>query len=273
MTYWKDRQAQQTEKILTKSEREIAARLARLYRAAALDITRDMELLYSRILEEGEDTLVNNYYRYNRYNHMRDKLNRKLTVLGYQTIDELEKAMMNMYLFTSKQVLPSLGTEVYTGKELTEVINSLWDNFGSWSEKVWCSDGLKGSDRVAKSLTRLQQTLEKGMTDCVVRGVPKDELVKTLMTRFDVAYSDANRLARTELNYIRNQSTLDSYKTAGVDEYEYLAYLDDRTSEVCEDLNGKKFPLELAEVGLNYPPMHPNCRCTVKAVLKRFQGV
>lgn len=267
MSYWQDREIKQRQVLLSKSEKEIAARLGRLYKAAANTVILEMEALYLRILEEGEDTIVNNYYRYNRYNNMRERLNRELTILGYQTLDELEKAMVNMYRFTSKQVLPSLGFEVTTGKELNKVINSLWDNFGSWSSKVWCADGLTAADRVARNMTQLQQTLERGMTDCVVRGASKDELVKTLMERFDVSYSNANRLARTELTYIQNQATLDSYKRADVKEYEYLAYIDNKTSEVCKEMDGQRFPLELAQVGVNYPPLHPNCRCTVLAVL------
>jgi uncharacterized protein with gpF-like domain len=43
--------------------------------------------------------------------------------------------------------------------------------------------------------------------------------------------------------------------------------LDSRTSEICRELNGKRFKLSEAEVGVNYPPMHPNCRSTTQLVL------
>ena len=44
--------------------------------------------------------------------------------------------------------------------------------------------------------------LEKGLVDCVSRGVSKDELVKTLMETFNVGYRKADRIARTELSYV-----------------------------------------------------------------------
>jgi hypothetical protein len=44
--------------------------------------------------------------------------------------------------------------------------------------------------------------LEKGLVDCVTRGVSKDELVKTLMETFNVGYRKADRIARTELSYV-----------------------------------------------------------------------
>lgn len=47
-----------------------------------------------------------------------------------------------------------------------------------------------------------------------------------------------------------------------MDEYEYVATLDSRTCEVCAALDGKHFKLKDAQAGVNYPPMHPNDRCT-----------
>lgn len=48
-----------------------------------------------------------------------------------------------------------------------------------------------------------------------------------------------------------------------IKKYKYLAELDKHTSEICQELDGQVFLLEEAEVGINYPPMHPNCRSTV----------
>lgn len=255
--YWQVREAQQREKYLSKSEKEIAVGLRKMYEASANDIVRDMELLYLRILEEGDETLPNNLYRYNRYYHLREQVNRKLTKLGARQLKELTKEMEGMYKYTSSQVLSSLGFEVGNEKELQLVAKSMWDNRTSWSKAVWCADGLTAEGRVARNMAQLQKTLEKGLQDCVARGTSKDELVKTLMKRFDVSYANANRLARTELTYIQNQATRDSYIKAGVKQYEYFAELDDRTSEQCEDMNGQRFDVANAVVGVNYPPLHP----------------
>ncbi|MEG2348630.1 MAG: minor capsid protein, partial [Clostridia bacterium] len=50
---------------------------------------------------------------------------------------------------------------------------------------------------------------------------------------------------------------LQSYKDDGIIYYRYSAYLDNRTSEICKNLNGKVFKVESARTGNNYPPMHP----------------
>ena len=41
-----------------------------------------------------------------------------------------------------------------------------------------------------------------------------------------------------------------------------MATLEKRTCEVCGALDGKHFFVNDAKIGINYPPIHPNCRCT-----------
>ena len=33
--------------------------------------------------------------------------------------------------------------------------------------------------------------------------------------------------------------------------------------EICESLQGDVFSLDDAEVGINFPPIHPNCNCSI----------
>ncbi len=52
------------------------------------------------------------------------------------------------------------------------------------------------------------------------------------------------------------------YKTLEVEEYEILATLDSRTSEICQGKDGLHYKVDEIAVGVNYPPFHPNCRTT-----------
>ena len=71
-------------------------------------------------------------------------------------------------------------------------------------------------------------------------------------------YYQAERLVRTETNYAMNQGHLEGYKASEVvGEYEILAFLDSRTSKICNEMDGKRFKLTEAQVGVNYPPFHP----------------
>ena len=263
--YWQQREAQQRLKFQSKTENEINRELRKLYRAAADKVVSDMELIYPSLLED--DALANYYYRYKRYYQLRERINKELSTLGKSELKLLDKKFETMYKYSSWKTLEGLNFSVDNKMELEKVIQTLWDNRGAWKESVWCKDGLTGAQRVEKTMTKLQNKIEKGISDCVLRGASKDELVRELKSTFGVSFSDADRIARTELTYIQNQATRDSYIKAGITQYEFLAESDDRTSDECEDLNGQVFDIAAAVVGVNYPPIHPNYRSTVLAVI------
>lgn len=75
-------------------------------------------------------------------------------------------------------------------------------------------------------------------------------------------YSNAKRLIRTETAYVKGQADVLTYKKIKVEEYELLATLDNRTSSICQEKDGQHFPVDKIQVGINYPPFHPNCRTT-----------
>ena len=263
--YWQKREAEQRLRYQLKTEKEIEKELEKLYRAAADKVIRDMELIYPSLLED--EVLANYYYRYKRYYQLREKINKRLSKLGKKELELLEEKFEKMYKYSSWKTLEGMNFSIDNKMELEKIVQSLWDNRTSWSKTVWCKDGLNGAQRVEKTMSKLQNRLEKGMSDCVLRGASKDELIRELKATFGVSFSEADRLARTELTYIQNQATKDSYIKAGVTQYEYLAEIDNRTSEICAEMNGQRFDVAAAVVGVNYPPLHANCRSTVLAVI------
>lgn len=106
-----------------------------------------------------------------------------------------------------------------------------------------------------------------GLMDCVNRGTGSDTLANTLVQRFDVSYGQAKVLARTELSHVQVQSQIDKYKVSGVERVQFSAVMDDRTSEICEELNGTIIGIDEIEEGVNAPLMHPCCRSTLIPVL------
>ncbi len=119
------------------------------------------------------------------------------------------------------------------------------------SKKIW------GTHR-KKVFSEVQTQIARGL----VTTKTNKEIAKEIQKRYDVAYSSADRLVRTESNFYLNQANLDGLKETFADEYIYIATLDSRTSELCRELDGKIFKISEAKVGVNYPPMHPNCRST-----------
>ncbi len=96
----------------------------------------------------------------------------------------------------------------------------------------------------------------------MIRGENMDRMAARISRRLSVAASSARRLVRTETAYIYEQAAAAAYRECGIEQYEFLATLDYRTSPVCQELDGKVFSVKDAMPGKNYPPMHPNCRST-----------
>jgi hypothetical protein len=47
----------------------------------------------------------------------------------------------------------------------------------------------------------------------------------------------------------------------------YDAFLDNRTSAICREMDGKYFKITEKKIGVNAPPLHPSCRSTTQLVL------
>lgn len=73
---------------------------------------------------------------------------------------------------------------------------------------------------------------------------------------------EAYRLLYNEASHATTQANLYAYERDGVEEYEIIATLDTRTSEICQEHDGKHYPVEKAIEGVNCPPFHVNCRTT-----------
>lgn len=74
-------------------------------------------------------------------------------------------------------------------------------------------------------------------------------------------------VARTAMTEVSKESEKRVMKELGVKRYRYRATLDERTCPVCGKLDGTTHNLEDEKAGVNSPPMHINCRCTVSVVV------
>lgn len=241
---------------------------------------REQEALYNELLKEGEKQLIAQYrrsaytvlhllldlyaggvptitdiYRYNRYYELLGLLNNDLKALGAKEIAITTTLLTDMYIENKKIIGDASMLLPTSPKEVEMVIN-----------KIWCADGKHWSSRIWTHKDELANKLRNGIVDCISRGVSKDELTKELMRIYGTEFYKADRIARTELSYVQNQSTLNRYKEMGVEKYKILSAHDGRTCDKCADLDGKIFPIDKAEIGVNFPPFHSNCRDTILAV-------
>ena len=129
------------------------------------------------------------------------------------------------------------------------------------------------SRRIWKNASGFAKTVKDSLTTGLIKGESIDEMTKRITSKVGVAERHARRLVRTETARIHEESTMNAYRECNIERYIYMATLDRRTSEICQELDGKSFSLEEAQMGVNYPPMHPNCRSTTVADTKLLQRI
>lgn len=161
--------------------------------------------------------------------------------------------------------LPSLLDEIYKDayySTLFEVHKGVGFGVSFALANAKLIDKVMRYDYKDKLLSEIRTHLLQGF----IRGDSVENLSRTIAERMDVSLGRARRIVRTEGSFFTNQAAFDSYKESGVvKRYQFLATLDSRTSDVCQSMDLRVFKLSEKQVGVNFPPLHPNCRSTVVA--------
>ncbi len=123
-----------------------------------------------------------------------------------------------------------------------------------FSSRIWAD-----KDKLTREL---MQTLSRGF----VRGDSLDRMTKEFAQRMGVSESRAAALIHTESAHMAAEAAEQGYRETGVQSYRFEAALDLKTCSVCGVLDQREFPLAEHETGINYPPLHPRCRCTTVPV-------
>lgn len=155
-------------------------------------------------------------------------------------------------------------TQIGTGYDFnfSEIDNNM---IKSLMSERW--QGSNYSERIWKNTDVLASQVSDIVGGALLSGQSIEKTARQIRERFGVAKYYASRLARTEMNYFNNQADAMAYEEMGIDKYVYVAILDSRTSEICQSLDNKVFNYKDMEIGVNYPPMHPNCRSTTRGYL------
>lgn len=296
--YWRKR-AEQIAARQFRAAEEYLEELAREYRRATASLEKDLLVFYERfadnngivslaeakkILDAGEleefrmtleeftakaknnadsrwTKILNNVYfktRVTRFEALQIQIQHQVEMLADSRYKRLRDLLADIYTDTYHRTIFEVQRGVGIGADFAridpkglELVLKTEFAGSNWSKRIW-------GDR--DKLTRELRTL---LAQGFIRGDSVERLIKALTERFDVSYSNAARLVRTETCFFVEQATLAGYKASGlVQEYEILATLDHRTSDICRQMDGKRFRLSEAEPGVTMPPFHANCRTT-----------
>lgn len=199
-------------------------------------------------------------YHVTRLESLMIQLQQKMEVFFGGQLDDVDKLMKNVYTEgyygmayeLQKGFNVGFNLQKFSENELSKVISKPWTVDGSnFSERIW------GNYR-----PELINTLQTQLTQTIIRGKSPDSAIKAIAKKFNATRAQAGNLVMTESAYFSSLSRNDCYKDLGIDEFEIVATLDGKTSEICIGLDSQHFPLKDYQVGVTAPPFHNFCRTT-----------
>ncbi|UTT55159.1 minor capsid protein [Staphylococcus equorum] len=198
---------------------------------------------------------------------------------------ELRQYNTKMYVSRERMLLQQLSAIMVNGTALTEVELSKYLET-SVDREVERQAGILGnvrinpndvraivnadfhgetwSNRLWADMEQTRKTVLKTVQNAMLRGRHPDEFVPELKKKLGVTTSDAKRLLITETARVQTEAQKLHYtETIGGDAtIEFVAKLDDRTSDECRHADGNKIKVSEMVAGVNVPPLHPYCRST-----------
>ena len=135
-------------------------------------------------------------------------------------------------------------------REIETILNMEWSG-ANYSSRIWRNNDV------------LANKLKDELVKAAINGNNPVVTARRLRKIFDSTKANTERLVRTESTYVANATTAKRYEEMGVEEYEFTAVMDRRTSTICREMNGETFKLKDFQPGTNAPAMHPNCRSTI----------
>lgn len=189
------------------------------------------------------------------------QLQQHLETLYGNQLDKLDEAMRETYRNGYYQTAYELQQAFHTGFDVQQIDE---DELEKILAKPWAADGSNFSDRIWSDKQKMINTLQNELIQGLVRGDGQLKITQRMAKKMNTSLSNAGRLIATEGAYFASLGEYDSMKAIGVEQYDILATLDNRTSDICRSLDGKTFKMSEFKPGVTAPPFHPWCRsCTV----------
>ena len=168
-----------------------------------------------------------------------------------------DKARIDEYLNEYKRQAGILGISSSGAKKRMQAILDA-DFYGQkFSARVWGGLGLRETLQrdVFGSLNRI-------FTDMM--GYKQE--MKRLAKKYGTSEQNAKRLLKTEIARINADTQYSMLKDNGFTHLIYVA--EPGACEACQALDGVAIPIDKVEKGVNFYPMHPNCRCSAYGHIK-----
>ena len=308
--YWKTRM-EQLEQSLHKDAEETVRDLESMYRAAERQIESDLSRWYGRFannngvvsmadarklltsaeLKEFKWTLaeyrekakdnadgkwqkelenVSARWHVSRLEALKYQLQQTVEVLAGGQLDALDSLLKNTYLNGYGQTAFTLQSGIGIGFDIAGLNGRAVQTL---LNKPWALDGKNFSERIWGNKQVLIGELHKQLTQNLMTGGDLNRLIDSMSQKFNTSRSNAARLVYTEHAYAVSVATGESYRATGVQKVVFIATLDERTSEICQSMDGTIIDMKDYAPGQTVPPLHPYCRSTTAPYYADMAGI
>ena len=248
--YWENR-AIIKDKLLEKDINKTEKKLLKLFKNVKEELLKELRVIYS-------DPQAFTPYQISNIDELLESVYKAIDNLYKKNEKQVTEALVDTYKTMYNEASVDLKASFNTVNEdlIREVVKTNWS-------------GLTFSDRIWEHRGKLKVALKEELSKGLIRGDSLQDISRLMTDRLNNSYSNAIRLVRTESCWIMNEATVTNYKDNGIKEYEFMAFLDKKTSPQCRKLDGERLYIDEARAGLNLPPLHPNCRSCIIPITEK----
>ncbi|MEG0323825.1 MAG: minor capsid protein [Raoultibacter sp.] len=294
--YWSKRQKQLMAQ-LERDEVKLKKKLSSIYESESIRLAKEIAAYYAeygsddvlkyrqllgslkpsdrKMLIERMEDFAKKYPEYAYLLPVRESIYRLNELEGLQTsirmqqleIGAIEASMLEQHLASLAELSAIAATEhldnwglfhAYNKSVVAATVGKSWAQGTNYSESIW--------DNREKLASYLNDDLAK----MLARGATYQECKKVLGERFEnVSRSNMFRLIYTEGTYVLNEAQALTFE----DEYDGYAIscADAKACRLCTRLQSAQqeepVPYKNRNPGINFPPLHPWCRCTAVPIV------
>lgn len=287
MSYWSDRQ-EQLKKMAETDEKAIKKRLKKQYDKELRRLDREIAAYFQKygtdnvieyrqlmqqlddadrtLLIEQMDEFAEKYPQYAHLMPVRESIYKLDRLQGLQYSVNIAQA--NIAGYTEEQIRQYETKLAQKGLNYSMETLGFGKNFYSINDNIvktfvgvaWCN-GENFSERIWNDTQKVANYINQDMAQAFARGDAYKRISRDLQRRFGTNYTNAYRLVFTEGTYVMAESSIKPFEE-DFEQYEYSPILDGKTCPICRALAGKVFLISERQPGVNFPPMHPWCRCS-----------
>lgn len=198
-------------------------------------------------------------YHISRLEALKIQTQQSMEVLFGNELDEVDKLTRNSYTNSYFHTMFEFQKGFNVGFDVANIDKN---KLSKIVNKPWVIDERNFSQRIWGNKTKLINELHNELTRMCLTGKSPDNTIKYLSKKFNTSKAQAGNLVMTENAYFSQLAQKDCFNDLDVEKYEIVATLDNRTSAICQEQDGKVYDMKDYQPGVTAPPFHNYCRST-----------